>query len=467
MIPRYCRPAMERLWSEEAKFETWLRIELLACEAWAKAGRIPASALKTIRERARVRVNRILEIEQTTRHDVIAFTTQLAEEIGPDSRYVHLGLTSSDVVDTALSVRLVQAADLLLEGAAAVIRELTRLARRHAWTLMMGRTHGMHAEPLTFGVKCLLWREEFRRQEERLRRARQTVAVGKISGAVGVFAHTGTFIERYVCRKLGLEAAAVSNQVLQRDRHAEFVAALANCAASVEKIATEIRHLQRSEVGEAEEPFGSGQKGSSAMPHKRNPVSCEQLCGLARVVRAAAIPAFENIALWHERDISHSSVERVILPDACLALDYMLANLARILNGLVVKPEAMLRNMNATRGVVYSGRVLLELTRAGLTREAAYAIVQRAAMRALAGGGDFAAELLREPDLPPSVTAESLAVIMDPAQYLSHVPEIFERCGVRCSPPPAAARKKNAAKSGKSKSARPGNGNSPRKARGK
>jgi len=280
-----------------------------------------------------------------------------------------------------------------------------------------------------------LWREEFRRQEERLRQARRAVAVGKISGAVGTFAHTGTFVERYVCRWLGLEPALVSNQVIQRDRHAEFMAAIANCAASVEKVATEIRHLQRPEVGEAEEPFASGQKGSSAMPHKRNPVNCEQLCGLARVIRGNLLPAYENIALWHERDISHSSAERIILPDSCMALDYMLGSLERILSGLVVKPEVMRRNLDLTRGVVYSGRVLLELVQAGLTRESAYSAVQAAAMRTLAGGDDYLTELMREKDVAEKAGRERLASLMDPMSYLAHIPEIFERCGVKISSP--------------------------------
>ena len=299
MIKRYSRPEMAKLWTEEVKFETWLEVEILACEAWAQKGVVPQKALKTIQKRAKIDLPRILEIEKTTRHDVIAFTTQLAEVIGPDSRYIHFGLTSTDVVDTAQAIRLTRAADLLLREVKNMIRILAGLAKKHAWTLMMGRTHGMHAEPTTFGLKCLLWHEEFKRQEERLKQARKNIAVGKISGAVGTFAHTGTHIERYVCRRLKIQPASVSSQVLQRDRHAEFISVLANCAASVEKIAQEIRHLQRPEVAEAEEPFRKGQKGSSAMPHKRNPVTCEQLCGLARVVRANVGPAFENVALWH------------------------------------------------------------------------------------------------------------------------------------------------------------------------
>ena len=440
MISRYTRPDMTKLWSEETKFETWLEVEILACEAWARKGVIPKDALETIRKRARIDVPRILEIEKTTRHDVIAFTTQLAEVIGPDSRYVHFGLTSTDVVDTAQAVRLTRAIDLLIAGVKKTIHILSILARRYAWTTMMGRTHGMHAEPTTFGLKCLLWREEFRRQKERLEQARKTIAVGKISGAVGTFAHTGTHVETYVCRRLKLRPALVSNQVLQRDRHAEFMSALGNCAASVEKIATEIRHLQRPEVGEVEEPFARGQKGSSAMPHKRNPVSCEQLCGLARVVRANIIPAFENIALWHERDISHSSAERVIIPDSCLALDYMLAKLQGILGDLVVKPGVMRRNIKLSRGVVFSGRVLLKLAEAGMTREEAYAAVQAAAMRVYAGGEDFALELLKETSVAVHIDKEQLIELMNPENYLSHIPEIFKRCGLKISKSPQKKR---------------------------
>jgi len=430
MIKRYSRPEMESLWSEETKFATWLEVEILACEAWAKKGVVPAKAVATIRKRAKIDTRRILEIEKTVRHDVIAFTTQLAEVIGPDSRYVHLGLTSSDVVDTAQAVRMMRAADILIGGVKGVQKRLVALARRHAWTIMMGRTHGMHAEPTTFGLVCLLWLEEFRRQEERLRQARKTIAVGKISGAVGTFAHTGPFIEQYVCKKLKIDVARVSNQVIQRDRHAELLSALANCAASIEKVATEIRHCQRPEVGELQEPFGSGQKGSSAMPHKRNPVTCEQLTGLARVVRANTLPGFENVALWHERDISHSSVERVILPDSCIALDYMLATLDRVLGGLVVRPEAMLRNLHLSRGVVFSGRVLLELVQTGMSREDAYAAVQSAAMRVWDGGDDFATEILREPEVDRRLGRKQVEALLNPRNYLKYVPDIYKRCGI-------------------------------------
>ncbi len=456
MIERYSRLEMTALWSEQRKFETWLEVEILACEAWAQKKVIPKKAVEAIRKRARIDVKRILEIEEIVRHDVIAFTTQLAEKIGPDSRYVHLGLTSSDVVDTAQAVRMMRAADLLMEEVRKVQMALVTLARTHAWTVMMGRTHGMHAEPTTFGLKCLLWLEEFRRQEQRLTNARRAVAVGKISGAVGTFAHTGTHIERYVCRRLGIEPAKVSNQVIQRDRHAEFLSAIANVAASIEKIATEIRHLQRPEVAELQEPFGRGQKGSSAMPHKRNPVRCEQLTGLARVLRANALPAFENIALWHERDISHSSVERVILPDSCIGLDYMLDSLRKILEGLVVRPEAMLKNLHLSRGVVFSGRVLVELVQKGMSREDAYAAVQKAAMRTWDGGDDFATEIRKEPEVQSRISQVELANIMDPASYLNYVPEIYKRCGVAIperkqrKPPKPKRTKKPAAKRRKS-----------------
>src|SRR5499426_1389312 len=403
MISRYSRPEMAALWSQEAKYEAWLRVELAVCEVYAKRGIIPVEALGRIKAAARVSAPRIDEIEATTRHDVIAFLTNLEESIGADSRHVHLGLTSSDVVDTAQALQLVAAAELLLAGLERLRAALRTLALRHKDTLCVGRTHGIHAEPMSFGLKGALWYTEAGRNLERLRRAREAVRVGKISGAVGTFAHVDPDVEEEVCRLLGLEPAPVSTQVLQRDRHAEFVAALAITAASLEKIALEIRGLQRTEVLEAEEPFADGQKGSSAMPHKRNPVSCEQVCGLARLVRSNAMAAFENVALWHERDISHSSVERVILPDSTILLDYMLALMTRIIDGLVVYPDRMRENMDRSFGLMFSQRVLLKLAETGLARQVAYELVQRNAMRAwrerssfrdlLAGDADVMARL--------------------------------------------------------------------------
>ena len=366
MIPRYARPEMARIWTQDAKYEAWLQVELAVCDVYAKRGLIPEDALGRIKGRARVSAARIDEIEATTRHDVIAFLTNLEEALGADSRYVHMGLTSSDVVDTALALQLQQAADLLLAGLERYRAVLRTLALRHRDTLCVGRTHGIHAEPMVFGLKAALWYAEAGRNLERLRRAREAVRVGKLSGAVGTFAHVDPDVEEEACRLLGLEAAPISNQIVQRDRHAEFSTTLAIVAASLEKVATEIRSLQRTEVLEVEEPFTAGQKGSSAMPHKRNPVSCEQVCGLARLVRTNALAALENVALWHERDISHSSVERVILPDSTCLVDYMLHQMTRILDGLQVYPERMKENMERSFGLLFSQRVLLKLTDKGL-----------------------------------------------------------------------------------------------------
>jgi adenylosuccinate lyase len=353
MIERYSRPEMARIWTAEAKYEAWLRVELAVCEVYARRGLIPSDALGRIKARARVSARRIDEIEARTRHDVIAFLTNLEEALGADSRHVHLGLTSSDVVDTALALLLRQAAELLLAGLEQFRAAVRDLAITHKHTVCVGRTHGIHAEPMTFGLKAAVWYAEAGRNLERLRRAREAVRVGKISGAVGTFAHVDPDVEEEVCRLLGLEPAPISTQIVQRDRHAEFVSALAIVAASLEKVALEIRSLQRTEILEAEEPFAEGQKGSSAMPHKRNPVSCEQVTGLARLVRSNAIAAFENIALWHERDISHSSVERVILPDSTQLVDYMLHQMTRIVDGLLVYPERMRENMDQSFGLMF------------------------------------------------------------------------------------------------------------------
>jgi adenylosuccinate lyase len=434
MIRRYTRPEMGAVWSDEAKYAKWLAVEVAVCEAYARRGTIPADAVERIRRRARVDARRIEEIEQTVRHDVIAFLTNLEEAIGPDSRYVHLGLTSSDVVDTALALQLVEAADRLLAGLDALRDVLRALALRHRDTVMVGRTHGVHAEPTTFGLKVAGWYAEAGRNRERLLRARETVRVGKISGAVGNFAHVAPEIEAEVCRALGLEPAPVSTQVLQRDRHAEFVGAGAILGGSLEKIATEIRSLQRTEILELEEPFGEGQKGSSAMPHKRNPVSCEQVTGLARVLRAHAGAALEDIALWHERDISHSSVERIILPDTTILLDYLLAHMARILGGLVVDPERMRENLERSHGLIYSQRVLLALTDAGLPRQAAYDVVQRQAMRAWRERRSFLECLQEDSEVTTRVGADTLKACFDPAWYLRHVDTVFRRAGLVSSP---------------------------------
>jgi adenylosuccinate lyase len=427
MIERYSRPEMARIWSAEAKYDNWLRVELAVCEVYARRGVIPGDALNRIKARARIDPHRIDEIETTTRHDVIAFLTNLEESIGADSRYVHIGMTSSDVLDTALALQLQQAAGLILAGLERLRAALRALALAHKSTLCVGRSHGIHAEPMTFGLKAALWYAEAGRNLERMRRARETVRVGKISGAVGTFAHIDPDVEEETCHLLGLEPAPVSNQIVQRDRHAEFMATLAIIAASLEKIAVEIRALQRTEVGEAEEPFAEGQKGSSAMPHKRNPVGSENITGLARLVRSNAQAAFENVALWHERDISHSSVERVILPDSTILVDYMLHRFSGILEGLRVYPERMRENMERSFGLMYSQRVLLRLTEAGLARQPAYEIVQRNAMRAWIDRLSFHDLLAADPEVTARLTAAQLDECFDPAWYLRNVDAIYRR----------------------------------------
>lgn len=430
MIDRYSLSPMKDLWTEEAKFGSWLEVELAVCDYWASVGRIPEEDLRAIHEKSKLNVARIEEIEEVVRHDVIAFTTQLAEEIGPASRFVHMGLTSSDVVDTALALRVKRAGDIIAADLAKLYEVLTELAKRHAHTVMMGRTHGMHAEPTTFGLKVLVWREEFGRHIRRFAEAHRDMCVGKISGAVGTAAHTGLVLEDAVMKGLGIEPAGVSTQVLQRDRHAAFMTALALIAASIEKIATEIRNLQRPEIRELEEPFRKGQKGSSAMPHKRNPVQCEQLTGLARVVRGNAVPAMENVALWSERDISHSSAERVVIADSCILADYMLQRLARILENLTVNEERMKENLFVTRGLIFSQKMLLHLVDQGLSREDSYAAVQAAAMRTWHGGEDFAGELLKEAPVAERMTRADLEAAFDVEPYLKEVEAIFARCGV-------------------------------------
>jgi adenylosuccinate lyase len=421
---------MAALWTQEAKYEAWLKVELAVCEVYAKRGLIPAEALGRIKSAARVSAPRIDEIEATTRHDVIAFLTNLEESIGADSRYVHLGLTSSDVVDTAQALQLVASAELLLAGLERLRAALRTLALRHKDTLCVGRTHGIHAEPTVFGLKPALWFAEAGRNLDRLRRAREAVRVGKVSGAVGTLAHVDPDVEEEVCRLLGLEAAPVSTQIIQRDRHAEFCATLAIVAASLEKIATEIRSLQRTEILEAEEPFTEGQKGSSAMPHKRNPVSCEQVCGLARLVRTNALAAMENVALWHERDISHSSVERVILPDSALLVDYMLHQMTRIVEGLQVYPERMRENIERSFGLMFSQRVLLRLAETGLPRQQAYEIVQRDAMRAWRERTPFRALLAADPEVTSRLSEADLDACFDPRWYLRNVDAIYTRAGL-------------------------------------
>ena len=430
MIPRYSRPEMARLWSQDAKYEAWLKVELAVCEVYAKRGIIPVDALGRIKAGARVDAARIDEIEARTRHDVIAFLTNLEESIGAYSRHVHIGMTSSDVLDTALALQLQLACEVLLGDLERFRGALRTLALRHKGTLCVGRSHGVHAEPMVFGLKPALWYAEAGRNIERLNRAKEAVRVGKISGAIGTFAHVDPDVEEEVCRLLGLEPDPISTQVVQRDRHAELCSVLAIIAASLEKVAVEIRSLQRTEILEAEEPFAEGQKGSSSMPHKRNPVGSENVSGLARLVRTNALAALENVALWHERDISHSSVERVILPDSTILVDYMLHRMTGIIDGLQVYPERMKENMERSYGLMFSQRVLLKLADKGLPRQQAYEIVQRNAMRAWRERTDFHALLAADPQVTARLAPTDLAACFEPAWYLRNVDAIYRRAGL-------------------------------------
>jgi adenylosuccinate lyase len=418
---------MGAIWSEERRYETWLAVELAAADAMAEAGLVPADAARELRAKAAFDIERIEAIEQTTQHDVIAFTTAVAERVGPAARWLHFGLTSSDVIDTAQAIQMREACDLIVRGVATAMEAVRTRAEEHRRTPMIGRTHGVHAEPMTFGLKLAVWYAELQRDLDRVLRARETVAVGKISGAVGTFAHLDPSIEARVCEGLGLQPAPVSSQVIQRDRHAELLSALAITAASLEKFALEIRGLQKTEIGEVEEPFGKGQKGSSAMPHKRNPIGCEQIVGLARLLRANAMAALENVALWHERDISHSSVERVILPDSFIALDHMLRRFTRIVRGMVVYPDRMRANLERSRGVVFSGTVLLELARRGVSREQAYEWVQRNAMRSFHEQRDFKSLLVADADLMKVLKPADVEKAFDLDDQLRNVDAIFDR----------------------------------------
>jgi adenylosuccinate lyase len=427
MIPRYTHPEMGAIWSEQRRYETWLEVELAATDAMADAGLVPPEAARELRAKARFEIARIEAIEQVTQHDVIAFTTAVAEHVGPAARWLHFGLTSSDVVDTAQAIQMREASELIVKGIAGLMDAVRTRAEEHRLTPMIGRTHGVHAEPMTFGLKLALWYAELQRDLDRMLRARDTISVGKVSGAVGTFAHLDPSIEASVCERLGLQPAPVSSQVIQRDRHAELMTTLAITAASLEKFALEIRGLQKTEIGEVEEPFAKGQKGSSAMPHKRNPIGCEQITGLARLIRGNAMAALENVALWHERDISHSSVERVILPDSFIALDHMLRRFTRIVRGMVVYPQRMLENLNRSRGVVFSGTVLLELARRGISREQAYEWVQRNAMRSFHEQKDFKTLLLEDADLLTVLTPTEIDKAFDLQDQMRNVDAIFAR----------------------------------------
>ena len=427
MISRYTLPEMAAVWSDEARFGHWLEIEILAVEAWARLGTVPAEDARAIRERAAITVERVNELEQVTKHDVAAFVQAVGESVGDAGRWIHFGMTSSDVLDTGLALHLRDAADLLLGRVEALLGVTKRLALQHRDTVMVGRTHGVHAEPTSFGHKLALWAFELDRDRERLRRAKDAVSVGAISGVVGTYAAVDPRIEEEVCAKLGLRPAEASSQIIPRDRHAEYVAALAILASSLDEFATEIRHLARTEVREVQEPFAEGQKGSSAMPHKRNPVRCERITGLARVIRGNLQAALENVALWHERDISHSSAERVILPDSTIALDFMLADLAEVLDGLRVYPERMRENLDAGGGLAYSQGVLLALVDAGLSRDDAYRIVQEAAAAAWDGEADFRTELTARPEVAERLSTDELEALFDPARYLRNLDVVFDR----------------------------------------
>jgi adenylosuccinate lyase len=429
MIERYSRPQMKKIWSEENKFDQWLKVEIAVCEAWAELGEIPRKDIVKIRK-ASYNLNRIAGFLKVTHHDVTAFLNSVAESLGEESRFVHLGLTSSDVMDTALALQLTQGTDILAKDIAELIPVLESKAIEHKYTIMMGRTHGVHAEPTTFGLKMALWAEEMKRNAQRLAEARKAVSVGKISGAVGTYATVPPQVEGMTCARLGLAPDPISSQIIQRDRHAQFLTTLAIVAGSLEKFATEIRGLQRTEVREAEEPFEAGQTGSSAMPHKRNPELCERICGLARLIRGHALTSLENIALWHERDISHSSAERIILPDSCLAMDYMLSIFTSVMKGLKVYPENMRHNTELTQGVIFSQRVLLALVGKGLPRGEAYRIVQDNAMKAWEKKRSFLSLLEADRRITARLDKKELKSVFDYRYYLKHVDEVFQRLGL-------------------------------------
>ena len=429
MIERYTRPGMKRVWSEESKYDRWLAIELAVCEAWADEGVVPAADMEKLRG-ATYNMGRLQEILKDTRHEMTAFLSSITEFIGPEGRWIHLGLTTSDVWDTATSLQLLEALDLLIEGTDALLEALRSRALEHKDTLMMGRTHGVHAEPITFGLKLALWWDETRRNRERLVQARSNIAFGKISGPVGTHATVPPSVETKVCERLGLQPAPVSNQVLQRDRHAQVVTTLALYAASLEKFATEIRGLQRTEILEVSEGFPKGQPGSSSMPHKRNPELSERVCGLARLIRGHAVTALENVALWGERDISHSSAERLILPDSCTALDYIIDLFADVVRDMDVHTGRMMRNVESTHGVVFSQRVLLALIEAGMAREEAYAIIHDRSMQSWQNGEDFRGLIRSEPEVAERLNGDELESLFDYGYYVRHIDETFERAGL-------------------------------------
>ncbi len=427
MITRYSRPEMSSIWSDESKYNNWLRVEIAVCEAWAEYGRIPKKALRDIKKKAAFDVDRINELEKELKHDVIAFLTSVAEHVGENSRFIHLGLTSSDVLDTALALQLRDSSEIIIKDIKSVLKVLKKQALKHKDTVMIGRTHGIHAEPKTLGLVFALWYDEMKRNLERMERAKDAISVGKISGAVGTYANVAPRVEKFACKRLGLKPATISTQIVQRDIHAEFFLTLSLIASTIEKIAVEVRHFQRTEVLELEEPFGKGQKGSSAMPHKRNPVLSENLCGLSRLVRSYAISALENVPLWHERDISHSSVERVIGPDGTILLDFMLNRLNYLLDGLQVYPENMEKNIWLTRGLVFSQKVLIKLVEKGFSREDAYKIVQNNAMKTWKSKNDFKDLLIKDRKLKDVLTLEEIEECFDVTADLKNIDSIFKR----------------------------------------
>lgn len=427
MIDRYALPAMKNIWQEENKYKIWLEIELLACEALFQLKKIDKDAIENIKKNARYSLARIQEIEKITQHDVLAFTTAAGENLGKYSRYFHQGLTSSDILDTSLALELKQSAEIIIEDIERLIRVLKEKALEHKYTLMVGRTHGVHAEPITLGFKFALWFSEMQRNLERIKRAKEEISYGKISGAVGTFAHLDPYVEEYVCKELSLKPAKISNQIIQRDRHAYYLITLALIASSLEKIATEIRSLQRTEIYEVEEKFAIGQKGSSAMPHKRNPIICEKICGLSRVVRANAIAAMENVNLWNERDISHSSAERIIIPDSNILIDYMLQKFTNLITNLNIYPEHMKQNLEKTKGLIFSQKIMLELTKRGLSREEAYEIVQSISMQVWQGQTDFKALLLENAEVGQYLTKLEIEECFDYQTYLRNIDIIFTR----------------------------------------
>ena len=427
MIERYSRPEMTGIWSQTRKYESWLRVELAACEVMESQGKVPKGVAARVRRKVTINPKRIEEIEQVVKHDVIAFLESVTEQAGKDARHLHAGLTSSDILDTSLALQICQATDLILEDLTELLDTIRALAYQHQDTMMVGRSHGIHGEPISFGWKLAIWYQEFRRQEQRIRIARKDLAIGKFSGAMGTFAHLSPAIERQVCAKLGLKPALISSQIIQRDRHAAYLSALALLAASIEKVAIEIRHLQRTEVLEAEEYFDTGQKGSSAMPHKRNPVGSENLSGLARIIRGNSLAALENVALWHERDISHSSVERIIFPDSTILMDYMLVRLTKILKNLQVYPKRMLENLQLTGGLVYSQRLLLALIDKGATRTKAYETVQQHAMTSWKKQGDFQTLIQQDPFITQHLSPKEITTCFEPKSYVRHQNQIFAR----------------------------------------